>query len=125
MTSAERRIAREWKTLRLMIRLSCRDLHGGRNGPCAGCGELETYAERRLAKCPFAEEKPTCVKCPVHCYEAEMRERVRRVMRDAGPRMLLRHPVLALLHLWDERRPHSAKAAKAAERLSKPGGRPG
>lgn len=121
MTSAERRIAREWKTLRLMIRLSCRDLHGGTRFPCEGCAELEAYAERRLEKCPFAEEKPTCVKCPVHCYEAEMRERVRQVMRYAGPRMLLRHPVLALLHLWDERRPLSAKAAKVAERLSKQG----
>lgn len=121
MSSARRRIAREWKTLRLMIRLSCRDLHGGKAALCGACEELTAYAERRLEKCPFAEEKPTCVKCPVHCYEAEMRERVRQVMRYAGPRMLLRHPVLAVLHLLDERRPLSAKAAKVAERLSKPG----
>jgi hypothetical protein len=119
MTSAERRIAREWKTLQLMIRLSCRDRHGGRKALCASCEELRTYAERRLEKCPFAEEKPTCVMCPVHCYEAEMRERVRQVMRYAGPRMLLRHPVLAVLHLLDERRPLSARAAKVAERLKK------
>jgi predicted amidophosphoribosyltransferase len=121
VSSAERRIAREWKTLQLMIRLACRDLHGGRNSLCASCEELRAHAERRLEKCPFAEEKPTCVKCPVHCYEAEMRERVRQVMRYAGPRMLLRHPVRAVLHLRDERRPLSAKAAKVAERLSKPG----
>jgi hypothetical protein len=121
MSSAERRIAREWKTLQRMIRLACADLHGGGNALCAPCEELRAYAERRLEKCPFAEEKPTCVKCPVHCYEVQMRERVRQVMRYAGPRMLLRHPVLAIRHLADERRPLSAKAAKVAERLSKPG----
>ena len=119
MTPAERRVAREWKTLQAMIRISCRDLHGGEKALCAGCEDLRLYAERRLAKCPFAEEKPTCVKCPVHCYEAEMRERVRQVMRYAGPRMLLRHPVLALLHLRDERLPLSPKARKVAERLKK------
>jgi hypothetical protein len=30
-----------------------------------------------------------------------MREQVRAVMRYAGPRMLWRHPILALEHLWD------------------------
>jgi hypothetical protein len=34
-----------------------------------------------------------------------MRERVRAVMRYAGPRMLLRHPILAVLHLLDGMRP--------------------
>ena len=51
--------------------------------------------------------------------EAAMRERVRVVMRYAGPRMLLRHPVLTLLHLRDERLPLSEKAQKEAERIRK------
>jgi hypothetical protein len=34
-----------------------------------------------------------------------MRGQVREVMRYAGPRMLLRHPVLAVLHLLDGMRP--------------------
>ena len=50
-----------------------------------------------------------------------MRERVRQVMRYAGPRMLLRHPILALLHLRDERRPLSERAQKVAERLQRQG----
>jgi hypothetical protein len=33
-----------------------------------------------------------------------MRERIRRVMRLAGPRMLLRHPVLAIRHTMDSAR---------------------
>lgn len=117
MTSAERRIAREWTTIQTMIRLYCRDFHGGRRLLCAECDELLTYAEQRLAKCPFSEEKPTCVSCPVHCYEVEMRELVQVVMRYAGPRMLLRHPILALLHLRDAKLPMSEKARKVTERL--------
>ncbi len=119
MTSAERRVAREWKTIQAMIRLYCRNQHGKGSALCDTCEELRLYAERRLEKCPFAEEKPTCVMCPVHCYEASMRERVRQVMRYAGPRMLLRHPILALRHLRDEKLPLSPKALKVAERLKK------
>jgi hypothetical protein len=33
-----------------------------------------------------------------------MRERIREVMRYAGPRMILRHPILAIWHLLDGRR---------------------
>ena len=33
-----------------------------------------------------------------------MRTRIKEVMRYAGPRMLFRHPVLALLHHWDSLR---------------------
>ena len=54
-----------------------------------------------LDRCPFGEEKTTCARCPVHCYKPAMRERVRAVMRYAGPRMLLRHPILALQHQLD------------------------
>ncbi len=50
-----------------------------------------------------------------------MRERVRVVMRYAGPRMLFRHPILAVRHLLDERRPLSEKATRVAERLKKSG----
>jgi hypothetical protein len=33
-----------------------------------------------------------------------MREGIRGVMKYAGPRMLLRHPVMAVQHLLDARR---------------------
>lgn len=58
----------------------------------------------RLDRCPFGEEKPTCAACPIHCYKADRRQRIRKVMRYAGPRMLWHHPWSALLHLWDARR---------------------
>jgi predicted amidophosphoribosyltransferase len=95
------RIKRERSTIQAMISIYCRDFHGERPGICPDCEELQEYAMQRLDRCVFKDEKPTCVKCPVHCYRKEMREKVRVVMRYAGPKMLIRHPVLAVLHLID------------------------
>jgi len=94
------RMPRERRTIEAMIRLSCRDLHGG-TSLCGDCTELLGYALKRLEKCPYQDRKPVCSACPVHCYRPDMRQQVQSVMRYAGPRMLLRHPVLALLHLLD------------------------
>jgi hypothetical protein len=99
------RLARELKTVRAMVRIYCHDLHAEDHGLCAGCSALMDYATRRLDRCVFGDDKPTCANCNVHCYSAAMREQVRIVMRYAGPRMLTRHPVLALAHLIDGRRP--------------------
>ncbi len=95
------RLGREARTVAAMIRLYCAGRHAVKHGVCAECTELAAYARRRLERCPFGEGKPTCAKCPVHCYRPDMRARIRAVMRYAGPRMLFRYPVLALLHLFD------------------------
>jgi hypothetical protein len=84
-----------------MIGLYCRAQHGGVRVPCQACAELLAYAQARLDACPHTEDKPTCARCPVHCYKPSMREQIRAVMRNAGPRMLRHHPVLAVLHLVD------------------------
>jgi hypothetical protein len=105
MTVEHPRLRRERCTMQTMIEIYCREQHGLPAGKlCAECQELEDYALGRLARCPFQADKPVCAKCAVHCYKPEMRERVRSVMRFAGPRMLLRHPILAVRHLLDERR---------------------
>ena len=62
------------------------------------------YALCRVDRCPFGAEKPTCANCPIHCYRPERREKIQQIMRYAGPRMLLRHPILAIRHLLDNRR---------------------
>jgi hypothetical protein len=105
MSRAETRLARERVTISVMIRMNCRDRHHPASRLCADCAELEAYALERIERCPFGWHKPACAKCPIHCYKPEMRERVRAVMRYAGPRMLLRHPILAVLHLLDGMRP--------------------
>lgn len=98
------RRARELKTLMEMLILYCRHHHEG-EPLCVGCTALARYADRRLERCIFGDAKPTCSNCVVHCYRADMRERVREVMRWAGPRMLFRHPVLAVRHMIDGMRP--------------------
>lgn len=99
------RIAEEKKVVALMIRMYCRrhcrqqgrtakaDLTGltGRTADtnqadrtgtrqntrqiCPECAALLNYALRRLDSCRFGNGKPSCRKCPVHCYRADMRER--------------------------------------------------
>jgi hypothetical protein len=96
-----RRIQRERRTIRAMIAVYCRGHRHGAGPVCPECQGLLDYALARLDRCPFGPEKTTCANCPIHCYKPDMRQRVRDVMRYAGPRMMLRHPVLALLHSLD------------------------
>lgn len=95
------KIEQEKRVVEQMIRLYCRKREGNAE-LCADCRELLEYARARLDRCKFGEGKPTCQKCPIHCYRPEMRERIRAVMRWAGPRMLLYHPLSALRHLIRE-----------------------
>ncbi len=102
-TSSSRRMRREKQTVTLMIQLYCRDHHGG--PLCAERSALLTYALTRVDACPFGADKPVCSRCLVHCYRPTMRERIREVMRYAGPRITRHHPYLALRHLLDRRKP--------------------
>jgi hypothetical protein len=117
------RLQREMATMAAMMRIYCRDHHGHKHATrkaCVECAGLMDYAQKRLAACPFGPEKPTCANCQIHCYGPKQREETRVVMRYAGPRMLLRHPILAIAHLMvDSRRPAPPKprGAAAATRL--------
>jgi hypothetical protein len=102
MSMVNSRLDREKRTIRAMIEIYCRKRHKQAKGLCAECEGLFTYVLARINKCPFGEDKPTCAKCTIHCYKPQMREQVRRVMRYAGPRMLLAHPVLTVMHYFDE-----------------------
>jgi len=96
------RIKRERKTINLMIRMYCRAAHGsGSKKLCPECAETAQYAQARIDACRFRSDKPTCVRCPVHCYSKAQREKIKRIMRFSGPRMLAAHPILAILHLKD------------------------
>ena len=101
--------AREFEMIAAMLRMYCRAHHGRRQGAfCNDCKDLHDYARRRLERCVFGEAKPTCANCIVHCYKAAMRQRIRVVMRWAGPRMLWRHPILAVRHMLDGHLPAPA-----------------
>jgi ATP-dependent helicase YprA (DUF1998 family) len=99
----ENRLRREKETIRKMARIFCKAHHQTKEGLCEECRALLSYALERIDKCPYQEGKPVCSACPIHCYTPAMREKIRQVMRYAGPRMLLRHPILAVLHLLEGR----------------------
>lgn len=98
-------IERDMQTVAAMVRIYCAGKHGAARGAlCDACSALLGYADDRLAKCPFGEEKTTCRDCPIHCYRPVERTAMKDVMRYAWPRMLWRHPILAIRHLWIERK---------------------
>jgi predicted amidophosphoribosyltransferase len=95
------RLIRERNTLRAMIVIYCRGQHQSSGVLCEECEKLFEYAMQRIDKCLFKVDKPTCAQCTIHCYKPAMREQVRLVMRYSGPRMLLYHPLLTMLHYLD------------------------
>ena len=102
MRSEKKRLARERLTMTKMIGIYCFAHHDhSRGNLCAACREFLNYAEVRIQKCPYGENKPTCANCPVHCYKPARKAQVKEIMQYAGPRMLLRHPLLAIAHQLD------------------------
>jgi len=109
-TGLSRRIRRELKTVHVMIGSYCQAHHENLgSGLCPECRNLWDYTRQRVERCPFGLDKPTCVNCTVHCFKPEMRDRIRTVMRYAGPKMPTRHPVLSIFHVIDGRRPTPKK----------------
>jgi hypothetical protein len=101
----EPRLEREFLTMCHMVEIHCADHHGkGAESVCPDCERLLAYVHRRLEKCPYGESKPTCARCPIHCYKPRERELAREIMRYSGPRMPLSHPWLSLLHVADKLR---------------------
>ena len=101
MKPAGNRIQREKRTVEKMIHLYCHGQHQMRGALCVDCRELLAHAQRRLDTCVWGENKRVCARCPIHCYEPALRRQMIAVMRYAGPRMLFRHPMLAIGHLID------------------------
>ncbi len=122
------RMTRERETMAAMLRISCEGQHADAardagSGLCDVCAKLLAYSTKRLAGCPFGPDKPTCANCQVHCYGPKQREAVKQVMRYAGPRMMFKHPVLAIHHIVDGRRPAPPKP-RAATPASSAGTQP-
>ena len=120
---SEGKAAADTRLLGDFTRIYCRGLHAdadrtplvsdaaglgvyGANPPavCERCAELLRYAEKRRAFCP-KDPKPFCSHCDTHCYSVDMRDRMREVMRYAGPRSLLHgHAIDGVRHLIEGRK---------------------
>ena len=95
---------REKRMVSQMIALYCRKKHHTRGDLCPQCAALDAYAKMRADKCPFMETKTFCSNCRIHCYSPDMRAKIREVMRFAGPRMILHHPVAAIRHVVETKK---------------------
>ncbi len=103
MKNIQKKREREKKMVSLMIGLYCRKNHHGKGGLCEECKQLNEYACLRSDKCPFMETKTFCSNCRVHCYQPDMREKIKAVMRFSGPRMIFSHPIMAIRHLIESK----------------------
>lgn len=64
---------------------------------CGECADLVAYAVEKRRRCPL-DPKPSCKKCPVHCYSKEYRARIREVMAFSGRRLIMRGRIDLLWH---------------------------
>lgn len=94
-----RKLQHERRIVADMIALYCRKKHSTRE-LCDDCRALLEYADSHTMYCPRMAEKTFCSQCQSHCYRPDMRERIREVMRFAGPRIIFYHPIAALRHLY-------------------------
>ncbi len=99
------KIEEEKKIVAFMIRLYCSKKHKtaftikNSNSLCSECKELLCYAEERLDRCQFGDQKPSCRYCTVHCYKMVMRKNMLNVMRFSGPRMIFYSPLMTIRYL--------------------------
>jgi hypothetical protein len=102
MFNNQYRLLREKQTVGIMIDLYCKMNHSAESN-CNECREIKAYVFKKLEKCPFGIQKPTCLNCKVHCYQKSEREKIREIMKFSGPKMIFRHPYLAIMHILDNR----------------------
>jgi len=95
---AKSHIAKEKETIALMINIYCQTKEGNKH-LCPSCQELLRYAKERLNNCRFGENKCSCKRCPAPCYRPDMKNKIREVMRYAGPRMPILSPVAFFRYL--------------------------
>ena len=109
-----KRREREMRTISQMIVIYCEAHHGREvrtdtahcgEKLCSECKAVDDYATLRTLRCKKMDVKTSCEECGNHCYKPDMRERIRAIMRFAGPRMITRHPVAAIRHLVKKVRP--------------------
>jgi hypothetical protein len=90
------------------IKIYCDDFHGDmkqepvvsggtvgrciesiRHPYCEECRRLLLHAVSKRVLCPF-DPKPSCKKCPSHCYGPGYRDTIREVMRYSGMQLIKR-----------------------------------
>lgn len=86
-------------TIEKMTKLYCLQHHQQKVEQCRSCQDFINYAAKKLDRCVYGQNKPACKQCPIHCYKPAEKQLAQRIMRYAGPKMLFKHPILAIKHL--------------------------
>ena len=94
-------IKRDIQMVEYMVQIYCNNLHDTKGPFCVECEEFLEYAKDRLQRCPYQEGKTACGKCGLACYNSESKEKGMKIFTYSGPRMLFKHPKLALYHMCD------------------------
>ena len=104
------RIEREKRVVEFMITKYCTKKHNTEQ-LCLDCNNLLEYSLKHLVKCPFADNKPACSNCTIHCYSKNYKKKIQEVMRYSGPKMIYEHPKDTILYFFDKLRyrSHSVK----------------
>ncbi len=93
------RLNTEKKVFKKMVLIYCKNKHQ-KNTPCSECREIIEYGIEKIDNCFYAEKKPFCSKCSIHCYNKNMQKKVKDIMRFSGPRIIFYHPFISLKHLF-------------------------
>jgi len=96
-----KRVLREKKTLEIMAMLYCKRVHKTPKPMCDRCREVYEYSVLRISSCPRKSYRGVCKGCTIHCFKDEYREEIKKIMRYSGPRLLFKHPLLAIAHVLD------------------------
>jgi len=92
-------IEKEKKTIKFMISYYCKKIHKQLD-LCEDCLKLIEYAYKKLDLCKYGNNKTNCKKCPTHCYSPENRNKIKKIMRFTGPRMIYLMPLELFKHLF-------------------------
>lgn len=86
------------KVVSKMIDMYCKGHNHSVVTPCGECQDLKDYVYGKIEACPFVEKKIFCSSCKIHCYNTEMKNNIKDVMRYSGPRIVFYHPILCIKH---------------------------
>lgn len=92
---------KELDIVQKMIEIYCKENHQSNEKLCEECQEMLDYAKQRIERCPFTETKTFCASCKVHCYRADMKAKIKEVMKFSGPRLIFFYPGEVFLHAID------------------------
>lgn len=87
-----------------MIRIYCDGNCGVKSDKqtlCVDCQELLDYAKHRLENCPRTSTRTSCGRCDTPCYREPYKQKIRLVMKYAGPRMVFKHPIKTVKYVID------------------------